>query len=182
MANEMINNVCCHGDARDSFYVGGSCWQPCTCWVGAQYRIGTYSLCRTCDQAIMHLSLSLSLYLSFSSLVFPIPFARLSFSVVSTCHIFPARFLRRSAWNPDITSSGVTRNSGAPGQNIEWGPINRGPWVSFPVGGTEQGIVVSTYSTVSPGKVLKIDSYFGRGWILPTGVWTHIFVWNYHIL
>ena len=24
-------------------------------------------------------------------------------------------------------SSGVTRNSEAPGQNIEWGPINRGP-------------------------------------------------------
>ena len=75
----------------------------------------------------------------------------------------------------DLTS-GVTRNSGAPGQNIEWAPLNCGPWVSFLVGGTERGIFMSTHSTVSPGKVLKIDNYFDFGCLFCPLEFEHTFL------
>ena len=65
--------------------------------------------------------------------------------------------------------SGVTRNSGAPGQNIKVGPL---PWVPSTVTCMEvRGVVLSTAAS---GKVLKIDSYFCRRWFFAQfGVWTH---------
>ena len=70
----------------------------------------------------------------------------------------------------------LTRNSGAPGQNIEWGPHKSWTMSLIPVGGTERGIVVSTHSTVSPGKVLKIDSYFDFGCLFCPLEFEHTFL------
>ena len=62
--------------------------------------------------------------------------------------------------------SGVTRNSGASGQNIRVGPL---PWIStisslaMLLCMEVRGIVVST---VAPWKVSKIEFYFCRWWFI----------------
>ena len=51
--------------------------------------------------------------------------------------------------------SGVTRNSGAPGQNIKVGPL-----LCVPSTVTCMEVRGAVLSTVAPGQVLKKDSYF----------------------
>ena len=79
------------------------------------------------------------------------------------------------------TFSGVTRNSGALGQNIEWGLHKSWTMSLIPCWRYRSAYFRVDSLDCQPWNSFE-DSYFGRGWILPTGVWTHIFVWNYHIL